>query len=230
MGYFPVFHKYRTAHYHTLTYIMISAVLSYPLASGCFQNIWSKHGDNAYKLQTPSEITSRGKHFQEKGNLDISYGTCFCCSQMWRRAVCLCPQGSSAVWRLTVWPVSGMQCFSGSNQLNECPSGPILSQLRFVHLSSARQDGRFFFAVFASSRPGQTAPTQTASAACPACAGLLLQTSTAPSLQNESHTTGWLFFFCCCINLVILLFIQLFGKHKNGCFKCPKARSKPCVA
>lgn len=51
-----------------------------------------------------------------------------------------------------------------------------------------------------------------------------------PRFRMNHTPPGDFFFFCCCINLVILLFIQLFGKHKNGCFKCPKARSKPCVA
>lgn len=118
LGYFPVFHKYRVAQHHTLAHIMISAVLSHPLASGCIQNIWSKHGDNAYKLQN-----SFGDHFtRETLSREREFGyflrDIFLLLSHVKKG-CLPTVGRAHVppfalrgllqsdWRLTVWPVSG---------------------------------------------------------------------------------------------------------------------------
>lgn len=155
----------------------------------------------------PSEITSRGKHFQEKGNLDISYVIYFCSSQMWRRAVCrpyvrahIPPYALRGLLqsdrRFTVWPVSWdtVLFWFQPAELVSSLRHPILSQLGFVHLSSAWQDGRFFFGVFTLSRPGQIALIQKASSVCPACAG-----PTSPdfhsTLTSEWITHHWVTFF-----------------------------------
>lgn len=150
-----------------------------------------------------------------------------------------CTQRSSAAWlKSHIWPVWCRASLVSTSWLSFPQSFPNLEFL--FTLLSAWQGSCFLFSMFTCTWssslylvPGQTAFTQNTSSASPTLSWPLpLQTSVALWLWNDSHSPGWLVFpitACCHIDRVILPFIQLFGKHKNGCYKWLGTRSKPCV-
>lgn len=209
--------------------------------SGCVQNILSKRGDNAYKLHNSfrnhliMEMLSRKKGiwifpawyisvpltFTEGLSVDcrlehtsLSVASGFFCTEVSFRPV------SWLQWWLSVL------------------RHPMLSQLGVsVHLQSTWRGGCSFFTVpfcawsspLSSSWPRTNCTHPESLSQSSSCLSCFCKPPQRPRFGVNHIPLGGFFLFCCCVNLVLLLFIQLFGKHKNGCLKCLKAWSKPVL-